>query len=152
MSILGTRVIRTEDPRLLTAGAAPAGAVAVAVAAEGTSPPADNNAGPRYRRHLAPVLTRRAREQAAVSGAERLPLLRRCLLRSGWRACRGPGRTSRSLAAFSVNTAENAASLGVASLGAAGPGRPARLRRLPVWPTTWSWPGGSGGSSAPTRI
>jgi carbon-monoxide dehydrogenase medium subunit len=39
---------------------------AAAQAAEGTSPFADRNAGPDYRRHLARVLTRRALEEAAT--------------------------------------------------------------------------------------
>jgi carbon-monoxide dehydrogenase medium subunit len=34
-------------------------------AAEGTDPPADLNASPDYKRHLARVLTRRALEEAA---------------------------------------------------------------------------------------
>ncbi len=48
--------------RALAGGAAPA--EAAALAAEGTSPPADNNASPGYRQHLARVLVRRALEQA----------------------------------------------------------------------------------------
>jgi aerobic carbon-monoxide dehydrogenase medium subunit len=39
---------------------------AAALAAEGTEPPADNNATPAYRRHLAQILTRRALEEAAT--------------------------------------------------------------------------------------
>ena len=46
----------------LAGGAAPA--EAAALAAEGTSPPADNNASPGYRQHLVRVLVRRALEQA----------------------------------------------------------------------------------------
>ena len=48
--------------RALAAGVPPA--EAAALAAEGTSPPADNNASPGYRQHLARVLVRRALEQA----------------------------------------------------------------------------------------
>ena len=48
--------------RALAEGAPPR--EAAALAAEGTSPPADNNASPGYREHLARVLVRRALEQA----------------------------------------------------------------------------------------
>ena len=40
-------------------------AAAAELAAEGTEPPADLNASPDYKRHLARVLTRRALEDAS---------------------------------------------------------------------------------------
>ena len=54
------RAAATE--RALAGGASPA--EAAAVAAEGTSPPADNNATAAYREHLTRVLVRRAVEEA----------------------------------------------------------------------------------------
>lgn len=48
----------------ITAGASPADAAAAA--AEGTEPPADLNATPAFREHLARVLVRRALEEAAT--------------------------------------------------------------------------------------
>jgi carbon-monoxide dehydrogenase medium subunit len=43
--------------------------VAADAAPEGTDPPADLNATPDYKRHLARVLTRRALERATASGS-----------------------------------------------------------------------------------
>ena len=80
MSILGTRVLRTEDPLFLTRGGLYTDDVederltgalhvtfvrsplaqAAARADEGTSPPTDMHASNDYRRHLAQVLTARA--------------------------------------------------------------------------------------------
>ena len=48
-------------------GAGAGAADAAAVAADGTEPPTDLNAGPDFRRHLARVLVRRALEEAGVS-------------------------------------------------------------------------------------
>jgi aerobic carbon-monoxide dehydrogenase medium subunit len=56
------RAAATE--RALAGGASPA--EAAALAAEGTSPPADNNASSAYREHLARVLVRRALEESAA--------------------------------------------------------------------------------------
>jgi carbon-monoxide dehydrogenase medium subunit len=53
----------------LAQGADPA--EAAALAAEGTEPPADINAAPDYREHLARVLTRRALEAAGATAASR---------------------------------------------------------------------------------
>ena len=79
MSILGTRVVRTEDPRLLTEGGTYtddlkvpelAGAARVTFVrspvAEGTSPADDINASQRYREHLARVLVGRALAEASA--------------------------------------------------------------------------------------
>ncbi|HYZ51918.1 MAG TPA: xanthine dehydrogenase family protein subunit M [Streptosporangiaceae bacterium] len=52
--------------RALAGGASPR--EAAALAAEGTSPPADNNATAAYREHLARVLVRRALEEAGSRG------------------------------------------------------------------------------------
>jgi aerobic carbon-monoxide dehydrogenase medium subunit len=54
----------TATERALAGGASPA--EAAALAAEGTSPPADNNASSAYREHLARVLVRRALEESAA--------------------------------------------------------------------------------------
>ena len=55
------RAAATEQA--LAEGAAPA--EAAALAADGTSPAADNNGSAAYRQHLARVLVRRALEEAA---------------------------------------------------------------------------------------
>jgi carbon-monoxide dehydrogenase medium subunit len=57
------RAIAVEDA---VAGGASA-AEAAAHAADGLDPPADLNASPEYRRHLAQVLVRRALEEAGLS-------------------------------------------------------------------------------------
>jgi aerobic carbon-monoxide dehydrogenase medium subunit len=64
MGTVPVRAAATE--RRLAGGPAEADAIrdAAATADEGTSPPADLNAQPDYRRHLARVLTRRALEHA----------------------------------------------------------------------------------------
>ncbi|MDQ3453666.1 MAG: xanthine dehydrogenase family protein subunit M [Actinomycetota bacterium] len=62
---MGTTPVRATATESALAGAAAAAvADAAALAADGTDPPADLNAKPDYRRHLAQVLTRRALERA----------------------------------------------------------------------------------------
>lgn len=63
---MGTVPVRASATERALAGAGTdAIAEAAAVADEGTDPPADLNAAPDYRRHLARVLTRRALSEAA---------------------------------------------------------------------------------------
>lgn len=62
---MGSTPVRAEAVESALVGGATA-ADAAAVAAEGTEPPADLNASPEYREHLARVLTRRALEAAGV--------------------------------------------------------------------------------------
>jgi carbon-monoxide dehydrogenase medium subunit len=62
---MGPVPLRATATEQALASGAPA-AEAAALAADGTSPPADNNASPAYREHLARVLVRRALEQAAA--------------------------------------------------------------------------------------
>jgi carbon-monoxide dehydrogenase medium subunit len=59
----GAPLRATATERALAGGASPA--QAAALAAEGTTAPADNNATTAYREHLARVLVRRALEEAA---------------------------------------------------------------------------------------
>ena len=63
---MGSTPLRATAAEQALAGGASA-AEAAALAAEGTSPPQDNNADADYRTHLAQVLTRRALEAAGVS-------------------------------------------------------------------------------------
>jgi aerobic carbon-monoxide dehydrogenase medium subunit len=67
---MGTVPVRATATESALAGAE-VGAISAAAeqAAEGTSPPSDLNARPDYRQHLARVLTRRALQAAAGSGA-----------------------------------------------------------------------------------
>ncbi|HEU5003578.1 MAG TPA: xanthine dehydrogenase family protein subunit M [Actinomycetota bacterium] len=62
---MGTAPVRaTGTEEAITGAGRDAIAAAAARAAEGTNPPADTNAGPDYRRHLAQVLTGRALQGA----------------------------------------------------------------------------------------
>ena len=64
---MGSAPLRaTATERALAGGASPA--EAAALAAEGTTAPADNNATAAYREHLARVLVRRALEEASSRG------------------------------------------------------------------------------------
>jgi carbon-monoxide dehydrogenase medium subunit len=65
VNMASTPVRATAVEEALAAGANPA--EAAAHAADGLDPPADLNASPEYRRHLAQVLVRRALEEAATS-------------------------------------------------------------------------------------
>ena len=62
LSILGTRVLRTEDPGFLTRGGVYTDDEAAELAADGTEPGEDIHADRAFRQHLARVLTRRALE------------------------------------------------------------------------------------------
>jgi carbon-monoxide dehydrogenase medium subunit len=64
VNMASTPVRATAVEEALAAGADPA--EAAAHAADGLDPPADLNASPEYRRHLAQVLVRRALEEAAT--------------------------------------------------------------------------------------
>jgi carbon-monoxide dehydrogenase medium subunit len=63
---MGPTPVRATAVEEAVAGGASA-AESAAHAADGLEPPADLNASPEYRRHLAQVLVRRALEEAGLS-------------------------------------------------------------------------------------
>ena len=70
LSILGARVLRTEDPGFLTRGGVYTDDEAAELAADGTEPGEDIHADRAFRQHLARVLTRRALEHRRGEGEE----------------------------------------------------------------------------------